>query len=75
VKLSAVYAISDIVTESELSPDYIIPGPFDARVAPAVAAAVAKAAVETGVARVKVDPEEIAARTAKMVEAVRAAWK
>jgi len=75
MKLAAVYAISDIVTEDELNPDYIIPGPFDARVAPAVAAAVAKAAVETGVARVKVDPEEIAARTAKMVEAVRAAWK
>jgi len=75
MKLSAVYAISDIVTESELSPDYIIPGPFDARVAPAVAAAVAKSAMETGVARVKVDPEEIAARTVKMVEAVRAAWK
>jgi len=75
MKLAAVYAISDIVTESELNPDYIIPGPFDARVAPAVAAAVAKAAMETGVARLKVDPEEIAARTVKMVEAVRAAWK
>jgi malate dehydrogenase (oxaloacetate-decarboxylating) len=75
MKLAAVYAISDIVTDSELNPDYIIPGPFDTRVAPAVAAAVAKAAMETGVARVKVDPEEIAARTIKMVEAVRAAWK
>lgn len=75
MKLAAVYAISDIVTDEELNPDYIIPGPFDARVAPAVAAAVAKAAMETGVARVKVDPQEIAARTAKMVEAVRAAWK
>jgi len=75
IKLAAVYAISNIVTEEELSPDYIIPGPFDTRVAPAVAAAVAKAAMETGVAGVKVDPEEIAARTAKMVEAVRAAWK
>lgn len=75
MKLAAVYAISDIVTESELNPDYIIPGPFDARVAPAVAAAVARAAMETGVAKLKVDPEEIAARTVKMVEAVRAAWK
>lgn len=75
MKLAAVYAISDIVTDKELNTDYIIPGPFDARVAPAVAAAVAKAAMETGVARVKVDPEEIAARTVKMVEAVRAAWK
>lgn len=75
MKLAAVYAISDIVTEEELNADYIIPGPFDARVAPAVAAAVAKAAMDTSVARLKVDPEEIAARTAKMVEAVRAAWK
>ncbi len=75
MKLAAVYAISGIVTEEELNPDYIIPGPFDARVAPAVAAAVAKAAMDTGVAGVKVDPEEIAARTAKMVDAVRAAWK
>ena len=75
MKLAAVYAISDIVTESELNPDYIILGPFDARVAPAVAAAVARAAMETGVAKLKVDPEEIAARTVKMVEAVRAAWK
>lgn len=75
MKLAAVYAISDIVTDQELNPDYIIPGPFDARVAPAVAAAVAKAAMDTGVARLKVDAQEIAARTAKMVEAVRAAWK
>ena len=75
MKLAAVYAISDIVTDKELNPDYIIPGPFDARVAPAVAAAVAKAAMDTGVARLKVDAQEIAARTVKMVEAVRAAWK
>ena len=40
-EMAAVYAISDIVTEDELSPDYIIPGPFDPRVAPAVAAKVA----------------------------------
>ncbi|HBK60688.1 MAG TPA: NAD-dependent malic enzyme [Firmicutes bacterium] len=75
MKLAAVYAISEIVTESELNPDYIIPGPFDTRVAPAVAAAVARAAMQTGVARLKVDPEEIAARTVRMVDAVRAAWK
>ena len=37
--------------------------PFDPRVAPAVAAAVAKAAMETGVARIKVDPEEIKEKT------------
>jgi malate dehydrogenase (oxaloacetate-decarboxylating) len=75
MKLAAVYAISDIVTDEELNEDYIIPGAFDDRVAPAVAAAVAKAATETGVARVKVDPEQVAARTVKLVEAVRAAWE
>jgi malate dehydrogenase (oxaloacetate-decarboxylating) len=75
MKLAAVYAISDIVTDEELSEEYIIPGPFDARVAPAVAAAVARAAMETGVARVKVDPEQVAARTVELVDAVRAAWK
>ena len=75
MKLAAVYAISDIVTDEELSEEYIIPGPFDARVAPAVAAAVARAAMETGVARVKVDPEQVAARMVELVDAVRAAWK
>ena len=75
MKLAAVSAISDIVTDEELSEEYIIPGPFDARVAPAVAAAVARAAMETGVARVKVDPEQVAARTVELVDAVRAAWK
>nr|WP_285890476.1 malic enzyme-like NAD(P)-binding protein [Halalkalibacter oceani] len=66
MKVAAVYAIADLVAESELSSDYVIPAPFDARVAPAVAAAVAKTAMETGVARKKVDPEEIAERTRKM---------
>ena len=49
-----------------LNADYVIPGPFDARVAPAVAAAVAKAAMETGVARMKVDPEEIKEKTRRL---------
>ena len=40
-----------------------------------MAAAVARAAMETGVARVKVDPEQVAARTVELVDAVRAAWK
>lgn len=37
--------------------------PFDYRVAPAVAAAVAKAAMETGVARIKVEPENVRKHT------------
>jgi malate dehydrogenase (oxaloacetate-decarboxylating) len=75
MKLAAVYAISDIVTEDELNADYIIPGPFDPRVAPAVAANVAQAAESSGVAQVKVSPEEIRERTLKLVEKVRSAWE
>ncbi len=63
MKVAAVKAIAGLIDESELSSDYVIPGPFDPRVAPAVAAAVAKAAMETGVARIKVDPQEVKERT------------
>ncbi|MGE5592857.1 MAG: NAD(P)-dependent malic enzyme [Betaproteobacteria bacterium] len=75
MKLAAVYAISSLVSDDEVSPDYVIPRPFDSRVAPAVAAAVAEAAIKSGVARVKLDPDEIKRRTAKLVEPVRAAWR
>ncbi|PFA69106.1 NAD-dependent malic enzyme [Bacillus sp. AFS015802] len=63
MKQAAVEAIADLITEDELNADYVIPAPFDKRVAPAVAAAVAKTAMETGVARLKVDPEEIRKKT------------
>ena len=52
MKLAAAQALSDLVSSDELSPDYILPLPFDPRVAPAVAAAVAAAAKSSGVARV-----------------------
>ena len=51
MKIAAVGAIAGLLSEDELHYDYVIPAPFDSRVAPAVAAAVARAAVETGVAR------------------------
>ncbi|WP_241773386.1 malic enzyme-like NAD(P)-binding protein, partial [Bacillus sp. LL01] len=66
MKVAAVYAIADLVAEADLSADYVIPAPFDPRVAPAVAAAVAKTAMETGVARLKVDPEQIAEKTRQL---------
>lgn len=66
MKVAAVEAIASLVSEEELNADYVIPAPFDARVAPAVAAGVAKAAMETGVARIKVDPEEVAEKTRKL---------
>ncbi|WP_243386068.1 NAD(P)-dependent malic enzyme [Bacillus kexueae] len=66
MKMAAASAIANLVEEEELRPDYVIPAPFDPRVAPAVAAAVAKAAMETGVARLKVDPKEIEEKTKKL---------
>ncbi|NLG04964.1 MAG: NAD-dependent malic enzyme [Clostridia bacterium] len=51
MKLAAAYAIASIITPEELSPDYIIPNSFNENVTKAVAAAVAKAARDTGVAR------------------------
>ncbi|GAA3567795.1 NADP-dependent malic enzyme [Kribbella ginsengisoli] len=51
MKLAAAEALAALIPEEELRADYIIPSPFDARVAPAVAAAVAEAARRDGVAR------------------------
>ncbi|MGG3999967.1 MULTISPECIES: NADP-dependent malic enzyme [Anoxybacillus] len=66
MKMAAVEAIANLITEDELRADYVIPAPFDPRVAPAVAAAVAKAAMETGVAQVIVDPKEVEKRTRQL---------
>ncbi|MDM5321044.1 malic enzyme-like NAD(P)-binding protein [Bacillus altitudinis] len=66
MKIAAVEAIASLVSDDKLSAEYVIPDPFDARVAPAVAKAVARAAMETGVARIKVDPEEVAEKTRKL---------
>ncbi|MGM8215599.1 NAD(P)-dependent malic enzyme [Bacillaceae bacterium W0354] len=66
MKIAAAEAIADLVGDKELSPDYVIPNPFDPRVAPAVASAVAKAAMESGVARIQVDPEDIKKKTEQL---------
>ena len=52
MKLAAAYALADLVSPEELSPDYIIVPAFDPRVGPAVAKAVAEAAKKSGVARI-----------------------
>lgn len=67
MKVAAVYAISELIDEKDLRADYVVPDAFDPRVAPAVAAAVARVAIETGIARIKVDPEEVRANTMKRV--------
>jgi len=51
MKLAAAHALASIVAKGELSEEYITPSMFDARVVPTVAAAVAEAAVKSGVAR------------------------
>ena len=63
MKVAAAHAIADLVSADELEPDYVMPAALDLRVPPAVAAAVARAAIETGVARVALDPAEVAQRT------------
>lgn len=50
MKVAAAYAIAGLVSDDVLSPENIIPSALDKRVAPAVAQAVAQAAVKTGVA-------------------------
>lgn len=67
MKLAAAQAIADLVAPSELRADYVIPGPFDRRVAPAVAKAVARVAIESGIAREPKDPEWVAQHCAQMV--------
>ena len=53
MKLAASEALANLITDEELSPEYIIPKAFDKRVGPAVAKAVAEAANRTGVASIK----------------------
>ncbi|MBR3299236.1 MAG: NAD-dependent malic enzyme [Clostridia bacterium] len=52
MKIAAAEAISSLISDEELSPEYIIPAAFDERVGPAVAKAVAEAARRSGVARI-----------------------
>ena len=52
MKVAAAHALSELISDEELSTDYIIPKAFDPRVGPAVAKAVAQAARDSGVARI-----------------------
>ncbi len=53
MKMAAAHALADLISDEELSADYIIPYAFDPKVGPAVAKAVAQAAIDSGVARIK----------------------
>ncbi|HIV17465.1 MAG TPA: NAD-dependent malic enzyme [Candidatus Alectryocaccobium stercorigallinarum] len=52
MKMAAAHALADLISDDELSADYIIPKAFDPKVGPAVAKAVADAARKSGVARI-----------------------
>ncbi|MBO6055066.1 MAG: NAD-dependent malic enzyme [Oscillospiraceae bacterium] len=52
MKVAAANALSELVSDEDLSANYILPEAFDPRVRPAVASAVAQAARESGVARI-----------------------
>jgi len=60
MKIAAAHAIAELITTEQLEAGTIIPSALDFRVPPAVASAVAKAAMETGVARRPMPPEEVA---------------
>ncbi len=66
MKIAAAYAIAGLIQEKDLRPDYVIPRPFDPRVAPTVARAVAQAAMDSGVARVRVSAADVEARTREL---------
>lgn len=67
MKIAAAHAIAGLVTAEELTPEYLIPDSLDLRVPPRVAAAVAQAAVDTGMAQVPLDPREVEARCRDLV--------
>ncbi len=52
MKVAAAFAISNCLSEAELRPDYIIPAPFDKRIAENVSRAVAEAAIKEGLNRI-----------------------
>ena len=52
MKMAAARALAGLISDEELNAEYIIPRAFDKRVGPAVAAAVAQAARDSGVARI-----------------------
>ena len=68
MKIAAAYAIASLVSDEELNEEHVITTPFDERVAPTVAAAVAKAAIESGIARNKnITPEQVAEHTRQLL--------
>jgi malate dehydrogenase (oxaloacetate-decarboxylating) len=66
MNMAAARAIADLVGD-KLAPGYILPGAMDFRVPPAVAEAVARAGMETGAARIHLEPERVARHTREFI--------
>ncbi len=71
MKVAAAQAIAGLVQDKDLRSDWIIPKGTDFSVAPAVAEAVARTAIKTGMARVKVDPASISEKVRRFVYETR----
>src|SRR5665811_92957 len=67
MKLASAHALAESVGD-RLACDFVIPEAFDERVAPSAAAAVAKAAIESGIARDEKDPEWVRQHTIDLVK-------
>jgi malate dehydrogenase (oxaloacetate-decarboxylating) len=71
MKLAAANAIAELVSDEERSVTYIVPAAFDLRIAPKVAEAVAKAAIDSGVARkAGITPQWVAQHTRDLLKAM-----
>lgn len=68
MKLAAARAIAGLIPREELTEENILPKALDKRIAPEVAYAVAQAAIETGVARKAITPEEVREHARKVLE-------
>jgi malate dehydrogenase (oxaloacetate-decarboxylating) len=71
MKLAAASAIAALVSDDEIGSGTVIPSPFDARVAEECAYAAAKAAIDSGIARVPLEGRELRARIATMLDQMR----
>ena len=70
MKIAAAYAIASLVSDDELNEEHVITDPFDERVAPIVAGAVAEAAIKSGVAKLtNVTAEQVADHTRALLNA------
>src|SRR5262249_21361380 len=72
--VAASHAMAGLVTQDGLDKDIIFAEPFDYRVSAKIAHAVAKAALDTGVAQVKVDPKAIEDKVMSFVYEGSNAW-